>query len=439
MKADSEAIRASVASLGNRACRRLDALVREDSQLGREEGAQSIMVGWFDELGLEVRRVPIELDAIRDRPGFSPPLTDYAGRRNVVGIHRPAEARGRSLILNGHIDVVPPGPGRLWTHPPFEPVVRDGRMYGRGAGDMKAGLVAYSTAFEALRALGVVPAAPVYLQSVVEEECTGNGALACVAAGYAADAAIIPEPFAQQLMVAQVGVMWARLIVSGRPSHVLDTTAGVSAVDGAFRLCARLAELVEGWNAPEMRHPAWAGHAHPLNFNLGRIDGGDWASTVPPQAVADLRFGFFPGMRLEDIRAAIEQTVERALQDDPLLAGITASIEWRGFQAEGAEMDARHPMMELLCDLHERVTGVPIEHLASTATTDARFFQLYGDTPATCYGPEADAIHGIDESVSLDSMMQVATVLALFMAEWCGLEEVTDSADNITQGKRDDD
>ena len=423
MQIDLDAIRESVAALEATARERLAALVREDSRLGREQGAQALMEDWFRALGLDVRRVPVELEAIRDRPGFSPPLIDYEGRENVVGVHLPAESRGRSLILNGHIDVVPPGPAELWTDPPFEPVVRDGRMYGRGAGDMKAGLVAYLTAFEALQALGARPAAPVYLQSVVEEECTGNGALACLAAGYTADAAIIPEPFAQQMLVAQVGVMWARLTVTGRSSHVLDTSAGVNAVEAAFAVCGHLRALVEDWNEPERRHGAFAPHTHPLNFNLGRIDGGDWTSTVPQRAVVDLRFGFFPGRELAEVRGEIEDTVERALREDTALEGARVEIEWRGFQAEGAEMDPEHPMMALLSEVHERVTGEPVTQLASTATTDARFFQLYGDTPATCYGPEADAIHGIDESVSLASMIEVATVLAVFMSEWCGLEQ----------------
>lgn len=420
MTVTTEDLRQAVAALEQRAVERLATLVREPSELGREEGAQARMAEWLAELGLEVKRVPVDLEAIRDRPGFSPPLIDYSGRENVVGVHRPASRTGRSLILNGHIDVVPPGPAELWTDPPFEPVVRDGRMHGRGAGDMKAGIVAYLTAFEALRSLGLAPAAPVYLQSVVEEECTGNGALACLAAGYSADAAIIPEPFNQTLMIAQVGVMWARVIVSGRPAHVLDTSAGVNAIDALYHLCGHLREMVEGWNDPELRHPAWAGHPHPLNFNLGRIEGGDWNSTVPPAATADVRVGFFPGMTLHDIRTAIESTIDDALRDDPALAGAEARVEWGGFQAEGCDMDPAHPMMTLLSDIHREVTGDSIEPLASTATSDARFFQLYGDTPATCYGPVAERIHGIDESVDLASMMQVAAVLALFIDRWCG-------------------
>lgn len=426
MSVKTDDIRRAVAELRDEAVERLAGIVREPSVLGDEAGAQRRMAAWFGELGLEVRRVPIDLDALRDRPGFSPPLIDYSGRENVVGMHRPAEATGRSLILNGHIDVVPPGPEHLWTEPPFEPAIRDGRMYGRGAGDMKAGIVAYTIAFAALRRLGVEPAAPIWLQSVVEEECTGNGALACLAAGYTADAAVIPEPFGQSLLTAQVGVMWARLHVSGRPAHVLDTAAGVNAIDAVYRLCNELRAMVEGWNAPESRHAAWDGHPHPLNFNLGRLDGGDWTSTVPSAAVADVRIGFFPGMELEHIRAEVEQRIHEALQNDTALAGVNARVEWRGFQAQGCEMEPGDPMMRLLADSHQEITGQSIEHLASTATTDARFFQLYGDTPATCYGPAADAIHGIDESVDLDSMMEVATVLALFISRWCGTCPLSD-------------
>ncbi|KAA5605376.1 ArgE/DapE family deacylase [Roseospira marina] len=417
------AVRAAVAARRDAAVDELCALVAEDSQVGREKGAQDRMAATFAAMGLVVDRFPVDLDAIRDRPGFSPPLTDYAGRPNVVGYHRPSApaVEGRSLILNGHIDVVPPGAERLWSHPPFSPVVREGRVYGRGAGDMKAGIVAYCTAFQALADLGYEPAAPVILQSVIEEECTGNGALACLARGYTADAAIIPEPFGPSLMVGQLGVMWARIRVAGRPAHVLDTSAGLSALEAAYRLFDALRPLEAAWNEPMHRHPLYADHTHPVNFNLGRVDGGDWPSSVAAEATIDVRLGFYPGVPLEEVRRALEDTVAAALVDDPALAGIMADVSYQGFQAEGCVMDADHPMMTLLGDLHARVAGAPAPPLAVTCTTDARFFQLYEDIPATCYGPEATHIHGIDESVSIDSLMQVATVLALFMGAWCGL------------------
>lgn len=417
-------IHEAVAGLRERAVGLLCDLVGEPSLLGAEQGAQARIAEVFAGLGLAVERFEIDLDGLRTLPGFSPPVVDdYSGRENVVGLHRPAgTASGRSLILNGHMDVVPPGDAALWTSPPFVPQVRDGRVYGRGSGDMKAGIVAYSMAFEALRTLGVQPAAPVILQSVIEEECTGNGALACLARGYRADAAIIPEPFHQTLMTAQLGVMWFSVRAVGKPAHVLDTSSGVNAIEALQAVFEALRELEAEWNLPERRHPEFRGHAHPVNFNLGRIEGGDWPSTVPCAASMDVRIGFYPGMALDAVRRQVEETIRAACRSRPALKGADVSIAYRGFQAEGCVMDREGPSMRLLADIHRRVTGSPVEFLASTATTDARFFQIYGDIPATCYGPVGGNYHGIDEWVSIDSMMQVCEVLAVFMAQWCGLE-----------------
>lgn len=400
----------------------LSSLVEQPSLMGDEAGAQEIVADAFAAMGLEVDRFAIDDAAIRTMPGYSPSIISYEGRLNVVGIHRPKTSRGRSLILNGHIDVVPVGDVGRWSSPPFSPEVRNGRLYGRGAGDMKAGIVAYSMAFKALRAIGVVPAAPVYLQSVVEEECTGNGALACLHRGYRADAAIIPEPFNQTLMTAQLGVMWMEVKVSGRAAHMIDRSEGMSAIDAAMVVAEHLKRLEEDWNAREARHPRFTEHDHPINFNLGRIEGGEWTSSVPEQCCLHWRLSFYPGLSAADVRRTLQERIDGAIARDPRLAGCAAEIRWYGFQAEGFVSDREHPMMHLLADSHRMVCGKEILDLACTCTTDARFFALYGDTPATCYGPEATSIHTVDESVSLQSLRDVTCVLALFMAGWCGLE-----------------
>ncbi len=400
-------------------------LVGEGSLLGQEQGAQDIMAERFSGMGLEVERFDINLDDIKDLPGFSPPVIDnYTGRENIVGIHRPTgPAAGRSLILNGHIDVVPTGDVHLWTNHPFEATVRDGKVFGRGTADMKAGIVAYCMAFEALQKLGLQPASNVIMQSVVEEECTGNGALACLARGYRADAAVIPEPFHQQLMIAQLGVMWLSVHLTGKPAHVLDTSAGINAIESSYAIFEHLREIEEEWNLPENRHELYCDHAHPVNFNLGKISGGDWASTVPCSTSIDVRVGFYPGMSLESVRQRLEDKITDAAKNDPRLKGADVRIEYRGFQAEGCVMDQDGALMTSLAEAHRRITNVPIEMMASTATTDCRFFELYGNTPATCYGPQGSDYHGIDEWVSIDSMMEVVLVLAVFMAEWCGVEK----------------
>ncbi|MBI5716838.1 MAG: ArgE/DapE family deacylase [Burkholderiales bacterium] len=425
-------ILAAVAAQRDEAVAFLQELVRAPSLLGHEASAQALMKRRFEALGLDVRELVIDEAKLREHPGYSPSLVSYDGRRNVIGVHepRPAKAggaddasavRGRSLILNGHIDVVPVGAERLWTSPPFEPRIDGDRLYGRGANDMKGGIVAYTMALRALQRLGVEPAARVTLQSVIEEECTGNGALACLLAGYTADAAIIPEPF-DELLSAQLGVMWLTLDVYGVPVHAAVAQTGIGAIEFAQHLVAELRKLEAKWNEPQHRHAMYCRHDHPINFNLGRIEGGEWSSSVSTHCRADLRLGFYPGVKPAEVRAEVEALIRQAHAAHPAHAGVEVEISYHGFQAEGLVVDLQQPALQALMQAHHDITGQPAATRAATATTDLRFFHLYGQIPSTCYGPRGANIHGVDEWVSIDSMQQVTAVLALFMARWCGVQ-----------------
>lgn len=421
---DQGQIEAAVTGLRGEAVDLLLDLVHHPSLLGQERSAQDRMREVFAELGLQVDEFAIDEAKIRDHPGYSPSIVSYDGRHNVVGIHEPRHGtHGRSLIFNGHIDVVPVGAESLWTKPPFDPWIRDGRLYGRGAGDMKAGIVAYTMALKALQRLGLEPAAKVILQSVVEEECTGNGALACLVQGYTADAAIIPEP-TPGILQAQMGVMWLALEVSGKPVHASVAHTGVGAIDFATYMFGELKKLEQRWNTVEHRHACYHRHEHPVNFNLGRIQGGEWASSVPTSARADIRLGFYPGKSPAEVRTEIEALLADAYRRHPMSNSLTYRVIYEGFQAEGFELDMNQPVITTLSDCVRDVTGKAADYTAFTGTTDARFFNLYGNTPATCYGPHAENIHGIDEWVSIDSMMDVAKVLALFMTRWCGVNRL---------------
>ncbi len=182
-------------------------LVKFPSRRGRESTAQDFMTAELEGRGYAVDRWRVELEQIQHLPGYSPVAAGYDDAINVVATHRAESRKGRSLILNGHIDVVPEGPPEMWSSPPYAPRREGDWLYGRGGGDMKAGLAAMVYALDAIRRAGWRPAADVYLQSVIEEECTGNGALACLARGYRAEAALIPEPTDEALMAAQLGVI----------------------------------------------------------------------------------------------------------------------------------------------------------------------------------------------------------------------------------------
>ena len=403
---------------------RLSALVSEDSLLGEEAGAQAIMYDTYIELGLDVRRFLIDEASASKHPAWSPSIVSYDGRPNVVGVHQPkGVTRGQSLILNGHIDVVPVGADVLWTHPPFTPFQDGDKLYGRGSADMKAGLVACVTAMNALKDLGYEPAAEVILQSVVEEECTGNGALACLVEGYTADAALIPEPL-NGILNAQMGVMWLSLEVLGIPVHAAYAHEGTDAIRYTHYLVDALRELETKWNEPSNRHPAFAEFDHPVNFNLGKIEGGEWASSVATQCRADLRLGFYPGVTPAEVRTEIEQILATAHAKHPAHESVQYKIRYEGFQAEGLEVDTEQPIIRALANSHRDIIGTDPTFAPFTGTTDVKFFHLYGDIPSTCYGPIGADIHGIDEWVSIASMQQVAAVYALVIARWCGLNSL---------------
>jgi acetylornithine deacetylase len=399
-------------------------LVRHPSLRGAEQTAQDFIAGALRARGYAVDRWLIDPEAIRHLPGFSPIHADYANALNVVGAHRPRSVSGRSLILNGHIDVVPVGPSDMWDTPPFAPRIEDGWMYGRGAGDMKAGLAGAVYALDALCSLGFQPAADVFVQSVIEEECTGNGALACLQRGYRADAALIPEPLGDALVHAQIGVIWFQVKLRGRPVHVAYAGTGANAIEAAFPIIQALHGLEADWNSAERRHPAYADVVHPLNLNIGRIVGGDWPSSVPAWCTFDVRIAVFPGQDVAGACREIEHCIRSEAQDNPFLADYPPEIVYHGFLAEGYQLENADEPTRVLAEAHRTAYGEPLRRIATTATTDARFYGLYADTPALVYGPTSEAIHGFNERVNLESVRRNTQAIALFVAEWCGLEPV---------------
>jgi acetylornithine deacetylase len=395
-------------------------LVEAPTLLGEEAAGQAVMRAAFEDLGLAPRELPLDPDALRAHLGSSPFSWDVTGKTNVVAEWAPAEpADGRSLILNGHIDVVSPEPASMWTSAPFSARREDDWLYGRGAGDMKAGLAAIVGAVRGLKGLGLAPGARVELQSVVEEECSGNGALACVLAGERADAAIVTEPTSGAIQYSQVGVLWFQVRVAGRPAHAGDAPEGRNAIEGAFPIIHALRELEAELNVDPP--PPYDVYPHPINLNVGMMRGGDWPSTVAGESVLHCRLALYPGEQPAQLKRRVEETVAAAASGDPTLAGFTAEVAYDGFACEGYTLEQDAPLVTSLAAAVERSAGAAPALFGSTATTDARAFQLHGACPAVCFGPHAEGIHGVDERVLLSSMVETAQALGIFIRDWCGL------------------
>lgn len=388
---------------------------------GAEAALQDLVADAYRARGLSVDRWTLRPEDIAHHPGAGKIAVSYDNAVNVVGTWRPEREEGRSLLLNAHVDVVPPGPEAMWTDPPFSPTVRDGWLYGRGGADMKAGHAANLFAFDALRAAGFAPAGRVHLESVVEEESTGNGTLASTLRGYRADAAIIPEPEDEALVRANAGVVWFAVELRGRPAHTRVMQSGFNAIDAAQRVIAALRRLEARRNAERHAHPHFADEDHPINLNIGRIEGGDWASTVPAWCRFEARFALYPGERAEDTRAMVEACVAEAAAADPGLRETPPTVRWTGFFAEGYVLAPGGEAEALLERCHEQVFAAPLRRITTPAYLDSRVHVLYADMPSLCYGPNCRDIHGIDEAVELASVRRVTRAIALFMARWCGL------------------
>jgi acetylornithine deacetylase len=183
-----------------------------------------------------------------------------------------------------------------------------------------------------------------------------------------------------------------------------------------------LHRLEDRWNARRGDYPPFDTVEHPINLNIGRIEGGDWPSSVPAWCTFDVRTAIYPGQDIADAKREIDQALRDAARDNRFLANYPPEIVYHGFEAEGYVLTGAEEPVAALRDAHRLVTGRDLQEVATTATTDARFFGLYGGMPALVYGPNSDAIHGFDERVDLESLRQVTQTMALFIAEWCGLE-----------------
>jgi len=373
-------------------------LVRERSLLGAEEGAQRIVDERLRRLGFAVERVEPDADEALRHPHGGYPLLPYDGRTCVAG-RIEGSGGSRSLHLTGHVDVVPVEAEERWKHDPWGGELAGGRLWGRGAGDMKAGIAAYLAGVEAFLEVVGAPRGDLLFTSVIEEESGGNGMRAVLRAGYDADATLIGEPTDLRLHANGVGVIWARLAARSEGAHAAVADAAVSPVEQLFGAARALRALEERLNEGT---PG----GHPYNLNLGEIKGGVWPSSVPAEVVLRVRLGFGPEFEPEDAQALLREAVERGAP------GVEVSFE--GFRAHAYEHDLANPLGALVASCHAELHGAPPETKVSTATTDAR----YVEGPCLCYGPRAGNIHGTDEWVDLQSVRDTALAVALVVSRW---------------------
>ena len=392
----------------------LQTLVRIESITGSEEIAADWAAGALQELGLSVEVVRPDLATLRADPAWPGMEMPRATLPVVVG--RTGPGAGRRLILSGHLDVVPPGDRATWTVDPWAAEIRDDRLYGRGACDMKGGVAAILAAVRSLRAGGDLDSLGGELMVVLvpSEEDGGQGTLAAIRSGATGDMAIITEPSRLDVVVAHAGAITFRLTVPGRAAHASQRREGVSALDKLFVL-ARALEADEGRRNDAETDPLMTALGLPYPTIIGIVEGGEWASTVLDRVVAYGRYGVRLGQTPAEAEADLRKAIAAACAADDFLTDHPATVEITGGRFGSARVPAEHELPVGLADVATSVMGRRPELLGEPYGADMQMFINHGDTPCVIFGPgDVRVAHSADEFVPIDEVETCARVLA----EW---------------------
>lgn len=365
-------------------------------------------------VGMDTDLWAIDVAATAADPDFPGMEADRDEAWGLVGAW--GDGQGSTLVLNGHVDVVPSGAG--WTADPWAGQVRDGRVLGRGACDMKAGLACQLLAVRALRDAGVRLRGRVLLQSVVGEEDGGLGTFATLRRGYRGDLAVICEPTRGQVVSATAGALTFRLVVPGRSVHASARLEGVDAVENYVHVRAALRRLEERRNTAP--HPLMAGYRLPYPISVGTLTAGTWASSVPDRVVAEGRLGVALGERVEDARGEFERAVADACTDDSWLRSHPVSVQWWGGQFAPGQVDPDADVTRSVTAAHARVHGATPAVLGAPYGSDQRLLTGIGGVPTVLYGPgDVRKAHAPDESVPVCELVEVTRTLVQLIATTC--------------------
>ena len=328
--------------------------------------------------------------------------------------------KGKSLILNGHVDVVPTGSKKLWDDSPWSGKIKDDRIYGRGSCDMKAGLASGILAVQVLKTIGFKPNGNVMIQSVVGEESGGCGTLTNIVKGYKGDAAVILEPTSLKLCPIQSGALTFRLTIPGQATHAAMRWDGISAIEKFNIINQSIIELekerhilfnVEYYKSPE----------RVATINIGTIKGGEWHSTVPDSVIVEGRLGVFPGEPVSDARTAFSNHIIKVSNSDPWLKNNPPIIEWFEGQFESGQTDIDHPIINNLKEAYNNVNKSNPIIEGVTYGSDLRLFTNHADIPALLFGPgDVRLAHSANEYVEIEEVLTCIKIISNLIINWCG-------------------
>lgn len=402
-----------------------DSRIIDAGKTGQEKGIMEYLKKYFAEMGANVDAFAPDNEKICKYPGFNPNHT-YEDRENVCAAFL-GSGGGKSLIMNGHCDIVTPGDESLWQSPPFECVERAGRYYGRGTTDMKGGVAAAILAVRTLKELEVPLAGDIVIEAVIDEEGGGNGTIACCDRGYRADGAVIMEPTHMAIMPTNRGAFLAQFTVQGKQTHAATKGIGVNAIEKAYKLINALKELESEWLMTK-KHPLLQNPT----MNIGQISGGSGASVVAESCNVKFDVEFLPSeydadyklvpVKPEDIKKEVQDRITLACMGDSWLKDHPVTIDWYQ-ETLCFETPSEHEFVQTALKSCKRVLpdtaldGLP-------CGCDGAPLANIGKMPVIIMGPgDLDCLHITDESMSAEKFYQAIEVYANFIIDWVGISK----------------
>jgi acetylornithine deacetylase len=395
-------------------------LVRIPSMGGTDEEVevQEVAAGMLRDLDLEVDRWDIDLDELSADPWF--PGAEVARTSAVGVVGTTAAEQMPALVLQGHLDVVPPGDPDNWLGTdPFSAEIRDGWLFGRGACDMKAGAAANLAVARTLRDAGVRLERPLALHCVMGEEDGGLGAFATLRRGHIGEAAVITEPTSASIITATAGALTFRIEVAGRSAHGSLRREGVSAFEAFLPIhAALLAFEAERNRDPD---PSFVSST-PYALSFGVVSSGEWSSNVPDRLVAEGRFGVQIDEDPRLARARFEDVVTEVAVKDPWLRENRPLVSWPGGQFASGSTDVTHPLVGEMSAAVTASGGTPPPLGIGVYGSDLRLYTGIGGIPTLHYGPGSMwEAHSPLERVELDQLFAVTRALVLLALRRCGV------------------
>ena len=394
----------------------------------------------------KLNKEPIVQDIIEKvliEEGFAIDRWDvFENRPNVIGTKKGND--DKSLILNGHIDVVPTGDLSAWSVDPFGGEIKDGKLFGRGAVDMKSGVTLAIAASRAIRLAGIELDGTLSIHSVVDEETGGSGSIDAVKKGYLAKSIITTEPTWGNIIPAEGALEWVRITIPGRsahagfrfnevwPQHHTDKrlVPGVNAIELSTRFLNALRDF-EKQRCANNYHPLCPPGLATINPGVIRGGVGEGEDGLPiimsnpamvsDTVVIDLDYKFLPNEKQSDVRKEFEEFVYHFCQTDSWLKDNPIRVQWElgGLYFPPMDTPVDHPLVQSLLS-HNKNLGRNPEIKAFEAVADVCHYAGAGVTGAAMFGASGDGFHGVDEYVEINSLMDATKVVAGAVIDMCG-------------------